>query len=153
MEFVGSDLTRASDNASAFAGGGSLANASAALAADVQLPASNTWVDGPSLALGPGTWLIQAQFTFQRTATTAAQYGARITNGTAHYSSGQCYQASANGHTAQIGLTAIVALEAAATIKLQGLTSAGSASSLMKAAIPVSGSGNNATRIDAVQIV
>lgn len=152
MKFAGSDITRAFDNASAFAGGGSLANASAALAADVQMPASNAWVDGPSLALGPGTWLIQAQFTFQRNATTAAQYGARISNGATHYSSGQCFQASANGHTAQIGLTAIVALAAAATIKLQGLTSAGSTSSLLKAAIPASASGNNATRIDAVQV-
>lgn len=152
MKFVGSDLQRGADNASAFAAAGALPFATASLAADVPMPTANAWVDGPALALGAGTWLVQAQIQFQRNATTAVHYGARIGDGTTHYSSGQCFQASASGHTAQIGLTAIVVLAAATTLKLQGLTSAGTTSSLIKAAIPVSVSGSNATRIDAVQI-
>ena len=152
MKFVGTDIVRGSDNASAFAAGGNLASASAALGADVQMPTSNAWVDGPSLALAAGTWLVQAQATFQRNATTAAHYGARISDGATHYSSGQSYQASFNGHTAQMSLSAIVTLAGPATIKLQGMTSAGSTSSVIKAAIPASASGNTATRIAAIQI-
>lgn len=130
----------------------SLTTQTASLGADVQIPANNTFVDGPSITLDAGTWLVTGSATFQRNATTAVHWIARLSTGTVHYASGQTYQPSLSGHTAQIGLSAIVTLVAQTVVKLQGAISAGSTTSLMKAATPAAGSGNNATRINAVKI-
>lgn len=132
--------------------GGSLTSATASLGADVQIPANNTFVDGPSVTLGAGTWLVTATATFQRNATTAVHWVARLSTGAVHYASSQHYQASASGHTVSISPSAIVTLAAQTVVKLQGAISAGSTTSLMKAATPNAASGNNATRINAVKI-
>lgn len=131
---------------------GSFISLTASLGADVQLPSSNTFVDGPSLVLPAGTWLVTGTATYQRNATTAVHWLARLSDGTMHHASSQQYQGSVNGHTASIGLSAIIVLVAQTTIKLQGAVSVGSTTSLMKAATPAAGSGNNATRINAVKI-
>lgn len=131
---------------------GSFASFTASLASDVQLPTSNTFVNGPSLTLEAGTYLIAGTATFQRNATTAVHWIARISDGTTHHASSQAYQGSVSGHTASIGLSAIVALAAQTTIRLQGAVSAGSTTSLMRAATPNAASGANATRINAVKI-
>lgn len=131
---------------------GSFPSQTASLGADVQIPGNNTFVDGPSVTLDAGTWLVTGAVTFQRNATTAVHWIARLSTGTVHYASGQTYQPSLSGHTAQIGLSAIVTLVAQTAVKLQGAISAGSTTSLMKAATPAAGSGNNATRINAVKI-
>jgi hypothetical protein len=131
---------------------GSFVSLTASLGADVQLPSSNTFVDGPSLVLPAGTWLVTGTATFQRNATTAVHWVARLSDGTTHHASSQMYQGSVSGHTASIGLSAIIVLAAQTTIKLQGAVSVGSTTSLMKAATPAAGSGNNATRINAVKI-
>ena len=125
---------------------------SAALSADVQLPVTGTWYDGPSITLGAGTWLVSAIAQFQRTATTANHWLARISTGTVHYASGQSYQASVSGQTEGIALTALITLTGPTTIKLQATTSAGATACLLKAATPASGSGNNATQISAVRV-
>jgi hypothetical protein len=132
---------------------GSFASLTASLAADVQIPGNNTFVDGPSVTLEAGTWLVTGAATFQRNATTAVHWIARLSTGAVHYASGQTYQGSVSGHTAQIGLSAIVVLAAQTVVKLQGAVSAGATTCLMKAATPAAGSGNNATRINAVKIV
>jgi hypothetical protein len=131
---------------------GSFVSLTASLGADVQIPGSNTFVDGPSLVLPAGTWLVTGTATFQRNATTAVHWVARLSDGTTHHASSQMYQGSVSGHTASIGLSAIIVLAAQTTIKLQGAVSVGSTTSLMKAATPAAGSGNNATRINAVKI-
>jgi hypothetical protein len=131
---------------------GSFPSATASLGADVQIPSSNTFVDGPSLTLDAGTWLVTATATFQRNATTAVHWIARLSTGTVHYASSQHYQASVSGHTVSISPSAIIVLAAQTVVKLQGAISVGSTTSLMKAATPAAGSGNNATRINAVKI-
>jgi hypothetical protein len=131
---------------------GSFPSATASLGADVQIPGSNTYVDGPSVTLDAGTWLVTGTATFQRNATTAVHWMARLSTGAVHHASSQHYQASVSGHTVSISLSAIIVLAAQTTIKLQGAISAGSMTSLMKAATPAAGSGNNATRINAVKI-
>src|SRR5690606_16404905 len=78
-----------------------------AIGSDIELPTTNTWVDGPSVSLDPGTWLVTLQLTLMRTATTALTYYARITDGAAstHYASGQHYHASTSNHSVMITLT------------------------------------------------
>jgi hypothetical protein len=90
--------------------------------------------------------------TFQRNATTAVHWLARLSDGSTHYASSQTYQGSVSGHTASLSLKAIITLAAQATIRLQGATSAGATTALMKAATPAAGSGNNATNLVAVKI-
>jgi hypothetical protein len=90
--------------------------------------------------------------TFQRNATTAVHWIARLSTGTVHYASSQTFQPSLSGHTASLAVSSIVVLAAQTVVKLQGAISAGSTTSLMKAATPAAGSGNNATRINAVKI-
>jgi hypothetical protein len=142
------DGTAWAPNASAVA----LTSATASLSADVQLPISGTFYDGPGVSLTAGTWLVVADVTFVRTATTATNWIARISDGTTHYASGQTYTASLANIATSMALTAIVTLTSTTTIKLQATTSAGATACLMKAATPNSGSGNNATSIVAVRI-
>lgn len=133
-------------------GGGSLTSSQASLSADVQMPTSNTWYDGPSLSLAAGTWLINTHTTLARTATTALTYFNRVTTGTVHYASSSQYQASVANHTVSIGLSAVITLASTTTIKIQSTSNAGATSVLMKAALLANGSGNNATQITAVKI-
>ena len=133
-------------------GGGSLPNETASLGSDVQLPVSGTYYDGPEVSLTAGTWLVTGHFTFQRTATTATQWIGRISDGTNHHASGQAYVQSVSGGTTQMGMSAIITLGSTTTIKLQATTNAGNTACLMKAETPASGSGNNATRINAVRL-
>jgi hypothetical protein len=118
----------------------------------VQIPNNNTFVDGPSLSLVAGTWLVVAHVTLNRNATTLANYVARLTNGTTHYASGQGTQPSQNPHAVSIPLTARIVLGATTTVKIQAATSAGSTTTLIKAATGVNGSGNNATQLTAVKL-
>ena len=123
-----------------------------ALESDVEMPTSNTWYDATSIALPIGTFLINAQFTAQRNATFALTYFARLTNKTTHYASSQAYQTSASGNSVNIFLTAIVTLASATTIYLQGTTSSGASTVLIKAALSANESGNNATQITAIKL-
>lgn len=131
---------------------GSITNAEAALAGDVQLPVSGTWYDGPGVSLAAGTWLVTGTITFWRTATTATIWFGRITDGTNHHASSQAYTASVAGTGVCVSLSAILTLTGTTTIKLQGTTSAGATACLMKAATTANGSGNNATQITAIRL-
>lgn len=141
-------ITAAANGSSA----GSITNSEASLGADVQLPVSSTWYDGPSLSLAAGTWLITGHISFWRTATTATIWFGRITDGTNHHASSQAYTTSVAGTGANVALTAIITLAGTTTIKLQGTTSAGATACLMKAATTANGSGNNATQITAIKL-
>ncbi len=129
-----------------------LSYAEAALTADVSLTSSNTWYNGPSVTLGPGTWLINAHITHVRSATTAETVYARLTDGTNHHASQQMYHASASGSGVTLFLTAVVPLANSTTLRVQCATSAGAAASAMRAAMTANGAGKNATQITAVRI-
>ncbi|MDP3458513.1 MAG: hypothetical protein Q8S09_04480 [Hyphomonas sp.] len=131
---------------------GALPYATAALGADVSMPTTGTWYDGPQVTLAAGVWMVTAHVTFIRNATTVTQWIARLFNGATAVASGQMYGPSVSGHSVQLALTALIELSAETTITLQGTTNAGDSNCLMKAATAISGSGNHATRINAVRI-
>ena len=129
------------------------------LAADVTLPTSNTWVQACETvsAYGQGTYLLTATITFNRVTTTARTYQAKLTNdqvSVANYASTQQYMPSVNPSSASLSLTAIATVPALSSYKfrLWGLTTAGTASDLMKAALATNGVGNNATTLTVVKI-
>lgn len=133
-------------------GGGALTNAEGSLAADVQMPSSNTWYNGPSVSLDAGTWLVTAHITQQRNATTAETIYARISDGTNHWASQQAYHPSASGSGCNLSMTAVFTLAATTTVRAQVATSAGSTNSLIKAAMSANSAGANASQITAIKI-
>lgn len=123
----------------------------AKLGSDVQISSADTWVDGPSLDLGPGTWFIYATGSVVR-ATTAAVcvWQMRLTNGSTHYASGQATSVSNNPTSWQIALATVVVLTQQTTVKIQAACSAGASTSThLKAATSSNSSGNNVTQITA----
>jgi len=124
----------------------------AALGANVSLSSSNTWTDVLSQSLTAGTWVIMAQVTHSRSATTAETVYARLSDGTNHYASSQMYHASSSGAGVVLFLVAKVTLSATTTIKVQAATSAGAAASTVIAALTANGVGNNATKLVAMRV-
>jgi len=131
---------------------GSLTPASSNLSADVQLPLANVYVDGPSVTLGAGTWLVVCTLTLVRAATTLAMYTARITDGVTHYASTQATHPSQNPHAVSMTMSAVITLAVPTIIKGQAATSAGSMTTNIKAATSINGSGNNASHIRAIKL-
>lgn len=129
-----------------------MTSASASLSADVQMPTSNAYVNGPSVSLGAGTWLVFCTLTVVRAATTLANYTGRISDGTNHYASTQSTQPSQNPHAVCLAMSAVITLVSTTTIRGQAATSAGSTTTAIKAATSINGSGNNASHINAVKI-
>jgi hypothetical protein len=125
---------------------------SAALAADIQMPTSNAFVIGPSATIGPGTWLVNAHATLNRSTTTAATYTVRVALGSTTVASTSQYHASVAGIATNVSLTCIVSTGASTTIGIRAATSAGATTELLKASAPISADGNNATIITALKI-
>jgi len=122
------------------------------LSADVNLTSSNTWYDGPSVTLTPGTWLVFGNVTQRRNTTTAEVVYSRLTDKTNHFASTQAYHPSATGAGVTLALTAVITVVSATEVFIQLATSAGSSGSQMLASLSSNGSGNNATKITAVKI-
>ena len=131
---------------------GSITSSTAALSSDVELTTSDTWYDGPSLSLDAGTWLVITNMLGIRTTTTATRFYSRITDKSTHYASGFNIGLSSSLQGGTTSLNAIITLGSTTSIFLQGAASTGGANSIMKAAVPNLGSGNNATRITAIKL-
>jgi hypothetical protein len=134
------------------AGVATLTYASAALGSAVSMPTTNTWYDGPAVSLTAGTWFVSGRVQFRRTATTATTWLARIFDGTAAVLSGQQYTASVSGNSCEINMSGVVVLAGAATLTVQGTTSAGNTACRMEPDTPQLSQGNHATNIVAVRI-
>ena len=119
---------------------------------------SNTWYNGVTAAqISSGTYLVMGTITFNRTATTARTYQARIVDtegGGAVYASTSQYMPSVNPSSCSLSLSVLIVVPAlnTRTLALAGLTTAGSASDLIVAAIPTNGQGNNATSLTIVKL-
>lgn len=123
-----------------------------AIGANVTLPTSSTFFDGPTVTLSPGLWLCTFSVVFARTTTTAVTYFARLTDKSTHYASGQQYHASVANHYVQMSMTAVVSTQATRQIWGQGATSAGSSGSTMRYQLSGTGFGGNTTMLTAVKI-
>lgn len=125
---------------------------------DTAMSSSNTWYSGATAAqVSSGTYLVTATITFNRTTTGDRTYQARIVDtegGGAIYASTSQYVPSSNPSSGSLALSCLVILPAlnTATLAIQGLTTSGSASDSIVAAIPTNGQGNNATAITIVKL-
>lgn len=145
-----SDLLKSGN--SAFTAGGAIDRLQVELQADVAMPSNNTFVDGPSIEVPAGTWLVLGQAQYQRTNTTAAQVTARLRAGTTTLATQNANHPSFTGTTLGFSMFDVVTFATATIVSLQMATSAGSNSSLMKAASPNNGGGSVATRIAAIRL-
>ena len=137
----------------------SLTNETKTLGADVQLTTSNSWTQAleTTTAFLQGVYLITATITFNRVTTTARTYMAKLGNDQVSpttYASTSLYMPSVNPSSASLSLSTIATVPALGSYKfrLYGLTTAGTASDLIKAALPSNGVGNNATSLSIVRI-
>jgi len=135
-------------------GSGSITNVSGALSAPVDITSNNTWVDGPSVSLAAGTWLVHSHMTMARNTTTAVIWRSRITDKTNHYASGGNSSPSITNQTASVSLSVVITLASTTTIFAQGACHTGASGSANRivSEIPTMGSGNNATIITAIKL-
>jgi hypothetical protein len=121
-----------------------LSNSQAALSADVSIVNANEFYDGPSLSVGPGTWLITSHLTVGRTSTTLIHYTAKLWDGGSNvWASSEQTHPSMNPHFINVALTALVTLAATSTIKASVAATTGG--NLIKATVPDSGTGTGTT--------
>lgn len=92
------------------------------LGADVALTVANTWYDGPSLSLGAGTWLVEANVAISGFGTNNNGQ-ARLWDGTTDYATGGT--GAEVGYPHSIPLAAIITLGSTTTIKVSCATDTG----------------------------
>lgn len=126
-----------------------LTSQTASASVDVSIGTANTWVNGPSLTLAAGTWLLVSHATILRTTTTAYWAQARLSTGSTHYASGQVYLSSVANSSGTVSLTALVTLGSSTTIYVQATATQ---TATLKAALHTNGSGNNATTLVALRV-
>lgn len=124
-----------------------LTTASNYLSGDVSMPTGNTYVDGPTLTLAAGTWLLTGQVMVTR-----AGGG---TNVTAKLWDGTTVISSAQGSTninpgGPLAVSGIVSPVGSTTYKISAAADA--ATVVMKAAAPLNSAGNTASFLNAVRI-
>ena len=126
---------------------------------DTAMPSSDTWYQAVETgsAYTAGTYLVTATITFNRTTTGDRTYMARLADdqvSQSNYASTSQYVPSSNPSSASLALSAVVTVPALGSYKfrLYGLTTSGSASDVIKAALPSNGVGNNATSLSIVRI-
>jgi len=128
------------------AGGATLTAQMAQLSADVAIGSTNVYVDGPSLSLGPGTWLLTATILFV-VSSTGNDVTAKLWDGTNVIASTQ----SRVTVTQPMGmsLVGIAVVGSTATWKISlAMTVTGT----IKAAATVNAAGNNATVLTALKV-
>lgn len=140
-----------SDNANWFGLGGVPTRAYASLSADVALTTAGTWYDGPSVSLGPGTWLLWGHATCEA-GSSGSHFIGKIWDGTTAVGSAQANAPNTGNATEVVVVSQPVVLTATTTYKLSVTPSVGGASQLMKAATPAYGSGNHATTLVALRV-
>ena len=128
-------------------GGGALTTATASLSADVAIGTPNTYVDGVSISLGVGTWLVMA--TASLSGAGIQIITAKLWDGTTVYASSSEAIAGA-GYAASIAISAVIVVAATTTYKMSVANN--QSTGTLTAAAPANGAGNNATRINAVKV-
>lgn len=130
-----------------------LTSTSATLGADVAFGIINTYVDGPSIALTAGTWLITGSLYMDGSGAVNA-FTVKLWDGTTVAASAETVGAvGGTGGTAKasVALSAVVTVVGTPTYKLSA-ANATSGSGNIKAAAVDNGAGNNASRIGAIKV-
>ena len=119
---------------------------SAALGGDVAMPVANTFYDGPSVTLSPGTWIVFAELL----QVGGASITTKLWDGASSVLSSSETTGPGSGSPVFASLIGLVTLAVPATYKVSAASS--NTGGAIKAAADRNGAGNNATTILAVKI-
>jgi protein involved in polysaccharide export with SLBB domain len=120
---------------------------SAQLGANVSISSANTFYDGPSVTLAPGTWQLNATVTL--TAAAVLNATAKLWDGSTAYASSEEAAAGTN-YCVSLSLSAIVSPSVTTAYKVSAAINQSTAT--MLAATQENAAGNNATYIRATQL-
>lgn len=132
--------------------------AEASLGSDQTIATGGTYVDGPSVSLAAGTWLVIGQVTVTGSASNGFNNAAvaKLWDGTTVKASGEtAFQQDSGGgpRVVTVSLVGIVTPSGTTTYKVSAtVVSTGFGAGTILAATPDAGSGNNASRIVAVKL-
>lgn len=132
--------------------GGTLDYEQGQLGADVTMVTAGTFYDGPTVTLAVGTWLLNGTVTIDGIGA-SGNITAKLWDGTtvAASTASITYGGAANRENSSLTLTAVVVIAAGTPTWKISCTGDGN-NSLIKAATPTSGAGNNASTLVAVKI-
>lgn len=120
----------------------------AQLGADVTMTSANTFYDGPSITLAPGTWLLIGSVTAYAAAA-PTHITAKLWDGSTVYASSE-QTTGASAYKADPTVTAIVTPTSTTSYKISVAADASNAT--ISAAAPNNGAGNNASYLRAIQL-
>lgn len=125
------------------------------LGSDLQLTNAGTFYDAASVVLTPGTWFVIGEVDCVAPSMPSnTGFVAKLWDGTTAYDSGEQEGVSGTEAYVRISLSAIITVSVTTTIKLSVACDRSYASSgaVAKAATHIYGSGNNATKLKAIQL-
>lgn len=110
-----------------------------ALAADVAMPVSGTWYDGPAIPLTKGVWLVTATLQHQRTDASGGVFAGRLLRDAAVICGAQGYHPAVANAGACLSVTSIIRVTGNVIVKAQMRTGAGAATAFLAATAPYAG--------------
>lgn len=126
-----------------------LLDAEGIVSADVTMGSSNTYFDGPSIVLTNGRWLIIGTVTLNSGATSAANFTAKLWNGTTVLDSSQTQAPQTNTDTS-ISLSGFANVTSGSETWKISAANGTNTTGKIKAATTSNGAGNNASSIRAI---
>jgi hypothetical protein len=126
-----------------------LSSVTAALGADVNISTANTYVDGPSVTVGAGTWLLEGHVTLLDTSA-ASTFTAKLVTGSTNLASGE-EASQGSSQPVTIALSTVVTPGSSTTYKISA-TGTASTNGKIKAATPDNASGNTASTLVATSV-
>jgi hypothetical protein len=111
---------------------------------------ANTWYTGPAILLPPGTWMISATATIQRTSNGIANLGWKIHSDTNAFAQSQQTVLSNNPNTTNMRAGTIAVLSAQTGITASALTD--NATNYLLHRVTIQPTGSNATSIYAIKV-
>lgn len=123
------------------------------LGSDVTMVNADTAYDGPSISLADGDWEVQGELTITDANSAATGITAKLLQGATEFASRSGYKpAGAGNQYVQIVSGRVTLTGGPTTVKMQGLSSRGTSSSVIKTTSIIHGLANKATRIRAIKV-
>jgi hypothetical protein len=123
----------------------------ALLGTNVPMPTANTYYDGPSIVLTPGTWMLSAWGTFDGSTAGASDIAMKLWDGTTVAASSGSIAAGAS-YMAEVALPPVIVVVPSGTATWKISAACNAASAAIRTTTQHNPAGNNATGITAVKL-
>ena len=134
------------------ASSGNIESCQSILSGDVTLTTTGTYYDGPSITLGVGTWLVNAQVLCSHAAVATFFYS-NVTDGSVYYACAANGIAANSYACANMAMSFIITITGSSkTLKIQATSNSGSGTTLMKSSLLNYIAGSRGTQINAIRL-